>query len=80
VFNTAPDKALAAPRYMIPTDGPSVSVDPAVGQDIRADLTQRGETVSEQKWMGYAVQMIAFEGGKKIPAADARKHGSALAE
>ena len=65
---------------MIPTDGPSVSVDPAVGQDIRADLTQRGETVSEQKWMGYAVQMIAFEGGKKIPAADARKHGSALAE
>jgi gamma-glutamyltranspeptidase/glutathione hydrolase len=80
VFNTAPDKALAAPRYMIPTDGPSISVDPAVSQDIRADLAKRGETVSDQKWMGYAVQMIAFEGNKKLPAADARKHGSALAE
>lgn len=80
VFDTPPDKALAAPRYMLPTDGPSVSVDPSVSQAIRDDLVKRGETVSEQKWMGYAVQMIAFEGTKKIPAADARKHGSALAE
>ena len=80
VFNAAPEQAVAEPRFMFPTEGATVAVDPAVSQDVRADLTKRGETVTEQKWMGYAVQAIAFEGGKKLPAADQRKHGSALAE
>jgi gamma-glutamyltranspeptidase/glutathione hydrolase len=80
VFNMPPDKAVAAPRFMFPTDGASVSVDPSMPPDIRAELEKRGEKVSEQKWMGYAVQAVAFDGNKKMPAADGRKHGSALAE
>jgi gamma-glutamyltranspeptidase/glutathione hydrolase len=80
VFNLPPDKAVSAPRFMFPTDGASVSVDPSMPSDIRTDLEKRGEKVSEQKWLGYAVQAIAFDGNKKMPAADARKHGSALAE
>jgi gamma-glutamyltranspeptidase/glutathione hydrolase len=80
VFGTTPDKAVSAPRFMFPTDGASVAVDPAMTEEVRADLKNRGETVSEQKWLGYAVQMIAFDGTKKLPAADPRKHGSAVAE
>ncbi|HVW26285.1 MAG TPA: gamma-glutamyltransferase [Polyangiaceae bacterium] len=80
VFNLPPDKAVAAPRFMFPTEGATVSVDPSMPPDIRTDLEKRGEKVSEQKWMGYAVQAIAFDGAKKIPAADPRKHGSAVAE
>ncbi|HEX4339816.1 MAG TPA: gamma-glutamyltransferase family protein [Polyangiaceae bacterium] len=80
VFNATPDQAVTSPRFMMPTEGATISVDPSTTPDVRADLSKRGEVVTEQKWMGYAVQAIAFEGGKKLPASDPRKHGTALAE
>jgi gamma-glutamyltranspeptidase/glutathione hydrolase len=80
VFGETPERSVGAPRFNVPTEGSTIAVDPASAQDLRADLERRGEVVSTHKFFDQAVQMIAFEDGKKIPAADPRKHGSAMGE
>ena len=42
VFNLPPDKAVAAPRFMFPTDGASIAVDPSMTQDVKTGLEKRG--------------------------------------
>jgi gamma-glutamyltranspeptidase/glutathione hydrolase len=80
VFGETPERSVAAARFAVPTEGSTIAVDPAATQDLRADLERRGEVVSTQRFTENAVQMIAIEGDKKIPASDPRKHGSAMAE
>lgn len=80
VFGESPEKAVGAPRFAVPTEGSTIAVDPAATPDVRADLERRGEVVSTQRFTENAVQMIAIEDGKPMPAADPRKHGSAMAE
>jgi len=80
VFGETPEHAVAAARFAVPTEASTIAVDPAATPELRADLERRGEIVSTQKFTEQAVQMIAIEDGKKIPASDPRKHGSAIAE
>lgn len=80
VFEETPEKSVSIPRFQVPTEGSTIAVDPTSSQDLRADLERRGEVVSTQRFTEQAVQMIAIEDGKKIPASDPRKHGSAVAE
>jgi gamma-glutamyltranspeptidase/glutathione hydrolase len=80
VFDETPERSVSLSRFQVPTEGSTIAVDPMSSQDLRADLERRGEVVSTQRFTEQAVQMIAIEDGKKIPAADPRKHGSAIAE
>jgi gamma-glutamyltranspeptidase/glutathione hydrolase len=80
VFDETPERAVSVPRFGVPMEGSTIAVDPAASQDLRADLERRGEVVSTQRFTEQAVQMIAIENGKKMPASDPRKHGSAMAE
>jgi gamma-glutamyltranspeptidase/glutathione hydrolase len=80
VFDETPERSVTVPRFAIPMEGSTIAVDPSASQDLRADLERRGEVVSTQRFTEQAVQMIAIEGGKKMPASDPRKHGSAIAE
>lgn len=80
VFGETPERSVAAARFAVPTEGSTIAVDPAATQDLKADLERRGEVVSTQRFTEQAVQMIAIEDGKKTPASDPRKHGSAMAE
>jgi gamma-glutamyltranspeptidase / glutathione hydrolase len=79
-FGETPERSVSAARFAVPTEGSTIAVDPTASQDLRADLERRGEVVSTQKFTEQAVQMIAIDGEKKIPASDPRKHGSAMAE
>lgn len=80
VFGLTPQQCVSAPRFGVPTEGSTLSLDPRETPELRAQLEARGETVKIQKPTAYAVQMIAFERARKLPAADPRKFGSALAE
>ena len=80
VFGEAPDQAVSLPRFSIPTEGSTISVEPGPLEQLKGDLESRGESMSVQKFVATAVQMIAFENGHKLPAADPRKQGVALAE
>jgi gamma-glutamyltranspeptidase / glutathione hydrolase len=80
VFGESPEQAVSAPRFSVPTDGSSIALEPTAKPELLGDLERRGEVVSIQKFTTHAVQMIAFENGRKLPASDPRKHGSALSE
>jgi gamma-glutamyltranspeptidase/glutathione hydrolase len=79
VFGTAPGRAVEAPRFGVPIQGSTISLDGRASAELRADLQRRGELVSTERFSSHAVQMIAIENGKKYPAADPRKFGIALA-
>jgi gamma-glutamyltranspeptidase/glutathione hydrolase len=78
VFGTPPGAAVAEPRFTIPVDGPTVEIEPTAAS-LAQGLQSRGEAVSVKPSFS-AVQMIAFDGTRKLPAADPRKSGTALAE
>jgi gamma-glutamyltranspeptidase/glutathione hydrolase len=80
VFDEPPDQAVSLPRFSIPTEGSTISVEPGPLERLKGDLESRGESMSVQKFVATAVQMIAFDKGSKLPAADPRKQGAALAE
>ncbi len=80
VFDETPTLAVSELRFGIPTEASTISLESAAPPELKADLEHRGEIVTTQRFALHAVQMIAFEGSKKIAAADPRKHGSALVE
>jgi gamma-glutamyltranspeptidase / glutathione hydrolase len=80
VFGLTPEQSVSALRFGVPTEGSTISVDMKEEPRLRAALEAAGEVVSVQKPATHAVQMIAFDHGRKLPASDPRKFGSALAE
>ncbi len=80
VFGEAPEKAVALPRFGVPTEGSTFTVDASTPAAFRRELARRGEIVATESSATHAVQMIAFDGRHPLPAADPRKHGAALAE
>jgi len=80
VHGLSPDAAVAAPRFGIPLEEGTISLDPPLPVALQAGLQQRGEVVVTRT-KPHAVQLIAFDArGRKTPAADARKSGLARAE
>jgi len=80
VFGTGPDAAVKAPRFYIPTQGAFIWLERGASKRLVADLEARGEIVGTTPFTKSAVQLIAETGGRKVAAADPRKHGSAIAQ
>ncbi len=68
------------PRFYVLPGGGTIHLEKGAKQALVDDLAFRGEIVATMPFTQSAVQMIAIEGGRKIPAADGRKQGSARAE
>ena len=79
IFGVRPADAVRAPRFYVPTKGAYILLEKGAPQALVDDLEARGEIVGTMPFTGSAVQMIAIENGRKLPAADPRKHGSAAA-
>ncbi|MCC6213349.1 MAG: gamma-glutamyltransferase family protein [Polyangiaceae bacterium] len=79
VFGTAPAALVAGRRFYVPTRGAYLWLEKGAPPELIADLEARGEIVGEMPFTTSAVQAIAFEGGRAVPASDPRKGGSALA-
>jgi gamma-glutamyltranspeptidase/glutathione hydrolase len=80
VFDEPPSRAVSLPRFGIPLKGGTIALDAHATASLRKDLESRGETVSTESSATHAIQLIAIQNGRKTPAADPRKGGSALAE
>jgi gamma-glutamyltranspeptidase/glutathione hydrolase len=80
VFGTAPAELVKAPRFYVPTQGAYIQLEKGAPEALVRDLEARGEIVGTAPFTTSAVQLIALEKGRKLPAADPRKHGSARAE
>ncbi len=79
-FDHTPKQALAARRFYTPTHGRTMLLEKGVPAKVVKDLRWRGEVVGKMPFTSSAVQMIAIDkSGTKHPAADPRKHGSAMA-
>lgn len=81
VFGFDPGECVSAPRMY--TDGSNLVVDREVSEDTRAALRMRGETVSQERFDGTGVQMIAWDRSgptvRVLAASDPRKYGFAAA-
>jgi gamma-glutamyltranspeptidase len=71
---------VSLPRFGIPLKGGTIALDAHATASLRKDLESRGETVSTESSATHAIQLIAIQNGRKTPAADPRKGGSALAD
>ena len=80
VFATKPNELVSGPRFYVPTTGPTILLEAQATPELIKDLEARGEVVGKMPFAGSAVQLIAIENGRKFPASDPRKHGSARAE
>jgi gamma-glutamyltranspeptidase / glutathione hydrolase len=80
VFGTKPSDLVKGQRFYVPTSGSTILLEAAAPPALKADLESRGEVVGKMPFTGSAVQLIALENGRKFPASDPRKHGSARAE
>lgn len=79
-FGKPPAELVKAPRFYIPTQSSSILLEKGAAQSLIDDLKWRGEVVGTMPFTSSGVQMIAFDKGRKLPASDPRKHGSAKAE
>ena len=80
VFGKAPAELVKAQRFYVPTQGASILLEKGAAQSLIDDLKWRGEVVGNMTFTSSGVQMIAIAKGRKLPASDPRKHGSAKAE
>ncbi len=82
VFGLDPSACVSSPRVF--TKGPELFVDPEIAEDVREGLRKRGEKVQQERFLGTAVQMVAWDrsGGavKVLAASDPRKLGFAAAQ
>lgn len=78
VFNHDPVRAVAAPRFSIPTDGAHIRVASGTSKEHIEDLKRRGEIVETMKFDGSAIQMLRLDGNTAEAAADLRKGGRAI--
>jgi gamma-glutamyltranspeptidase / glutathione hydrolase len=79
-FGKSPAELVKTPRFYVVPNGPTILVEKGASPKLMEDLRFRGEVVATMPFTGSAVQMIAIENGKKLPASDDRKFGSARAE
>ncbi|MFO0567468.1 MAG: gamma-glutamyltransferase [Polyangiaceae bacterium] len=79
-FGKSPAELVKAPRFYIPTQGSSILLEKGAAPALIQDLKWRGEAVGNMRFTSSGAQMIAIENGRKLPASDPRKHGSAKAE
>ncbi len=79
VFGTAPQDAVAAPRFYVPSRHATIWLEAGAVSELVEDLEGRGEIVGTTPFTRSAVQLVAVEQGFKVPAADPRKHGAAVA-
>jgi len=79
-FGKSPADLVKAQRFYIPTQGSSILLEKGAPESLVRDLKWRGEAVGTMTFTASGVQMIAVERGRKLPASDPRKHGSARAE
>lgn len=79
-FGKSPAELVKSPRFYIPTQGSSILLEKGAAPSLIQDLKWRGEVVGTMPFTSSGVQMIAIENGRKLPASDPRKHGSAKAE
>jgi gamma-glutamyltranspeptidase/glutathione hydrolase len=79
-FGKRPAELVKMQRFYVPTSGPTILVEKGASEALRKDLEWRGEVVATMPFTSSGVQLIAVERGRKLPASDPRKHGSALAE
>jgi gamma-glutamyltranspeptidase/glutathione hydrolase len=77
VFGKTPEQAVQGRRFYIPTRNAYIFLEKGAPKPLVEDLESRGEIVATMPFMGSAVQMIAIENGRKLAAADPRKHGKA---
>jgi gamma-glutamyltranspeptidase/glutathione hydrolase len=80
VFGNTPAQALAKRRFYIPTERAFILLEEGSPESLFDDLRARGEIVDLMPFKSSAVQMIAVQNGRKLAAADPRKHGVALAQ
>ncbi|MCC6900388.1 MAG: gamma-glutamyltransferase [Polyangiaceae bacterium] len=80
VFGKTPAELVRAPRFYVPTQGASILLEKGAAPSLVDDLKWRGEVVGNMAFTSTGVQMIAIDKGRKLPASDPRKHGSARAE
>lgn len=69
-------KELAAPRFQVPSGGPTLLLEKGVAQSLREDLAFRGEILGTVRFTQSAVQGIALRNGQWLPASDPRKFGA----
>jgi gamma-glutamyltranspeptidase/glutathione hydrolase len=79
VFGAKADDAVAAARFYVPTRHATIWLEKGADASLVEDLEGRGEIVGTTPFTKSAIQLIAVQQGFKVPAADPRKHGSALA-
>jgi len=79
-FGKSPADLVKAPRFYVPTKDSSILLEKGAAPSLVENLKWRGEVVGTQQFTSSGVQMIAIEKGRKLPASDPRKHGSAKAE
>lgn len=80
VFGKTPADLVKAPRFYVPTSGPTILLEKGASAKLVDDLRWRGEVVGTMPFTTSGVQMIAMDGARKLPASDPRKHGKALAQ
>jgi gamma-glutamyltranspeptidase/glutathione hydrolase len=79
-FGKPPAELVKAPRFYVVPQGATILLERGASAKLQDDLRFRGEVVGTMPFTQSAVQMIAIENGRKLPASDERKHGSARAE
>ncbi|HYJ08271.1 MAG TPA: gamma-glutamyltransferase [Polyangiaceae bacterium] len=80
VAGTAPEAALSAARFTIPSpsSGNTLSLEASLAKLYGPDLEQRGELLTTRDWKN-SVQLVVRENGRLLAAADPRKQGAAEA-
>jgi len=78
VFGLGPSQATARPRLSIPLDGTTLRLEGKNSDVQLRDLAWRGELVTEEAQNSTAVQVLSFEQGRIVGAADPRKFGAAV--
>ncbi len=84
VFDMDPAACVSAPRVAINSTNNELLVEPEIAEDVRAGLRTRGEDVKDERFLGTAVQLIAWDRKGSAPrvlaATDPRKAGLAVAQ
>jgi gamma-glutamyltranspeptidase len=80
VFGKSPTELVKSPRFYVVPQGATIHLEKGASQQLLGDLSFRGEIVATMPFTQSAVQMIAIDNGRKLPASDQRKLGCARTE
>jgi gamma-glutamyltranspeptidase/glutathione hydrolase len=76
-FDRAPRELARSPRFLVPTRGDTLWVEPGTPDAWVRELTRHGEQVGVTPFTKSAVQAVTFDGSHVTAVADPRKHGAA---